>query len=84
MVREVQSGASGTIQPGANITMTANAAYSGWTPIAVVGIRGSGTSAFALSELFLDGTTAKAYYRNVKGSADSMNYVIFKVLYVKN
>ena len=58
---------------------------SGYTPIGIVGITGSGTGTLLMNEFFVqNNTTAAIYYRNSSGTNRTINSVTVSVLYRKS
>ena len=57
---------------------------SGYTPIGIVGISGSGTGKLSIMEFFVRQNTAKIYYMNSTQNAITPTYIDAYVLFVKN
>ena len=57
---------------------------SGYTPLGIVSLTGSGTGQLNLIEFFLSGNTAKIYYRNNQTAAKSISKMTITVLYKKS
>lgn len=65
--------------------VTWNISRTGYTPLGIVGLLGSGTSALAFQDHYIDGTTAYFYMRNVSGArATGISNIRVRILYVKN
>ena len=57
-------------------------ASTGKTPVGIVGVLGSGTSAFAFEDVYIDSETlARVYVRNVATVAATINNMKVDVLY---
>lgn len=75
--RSIAAGGSGSI----DFTIT----KSGYTPIGITGIWGSGTTGMVWNDFFLvDNNTARIWYYNAKSSASTLSSLSIKVLYMQN
>ena len=64
----------------ANITI----GKTGYTPLAIATLSGSGTGSFAFQDwYFADPTTVRVYFRNIVSSAATLHTLNVKVLYIK-
>ena len=59
-------------------------AYTGYTPIGIVSISGSGTTGLVLQEFYLDGTDVVIYYRNVTSNPITPTLIRATILYKRN
>lgn len=73
-----------TVAAGAKTYVTISAAWTGYTPIGIIGITGSGTSGLAISDFYLSGNTVYIYFSNPQSSSQTVNYWRANVLYLKN
>lgn len=64
LVRRVASSVISSIGANGNGSTNFDVSYSGYTPIGIVGITGSGTSGLSYSDFYLSGTTLYIWYRN--------------------
>lgn len=84
---EVQSYSKsvGTIAAGGSGSIDFNIAKTGYTPIGITGIWGSGTTGMIWNDWFLvNDSTARVWYKNSNGSSVNLSSLSIKVLYKKN
>lgn len=84
VVEQVQKNIGLTLAAGASGGYSVDVSKSGYTPIGILGLVGSGTSSFALQEFYIEGNNAKGYVRNIHTASATLNYYKFTILYKKN
>lgn len=73
--------ASQTLAAGGEGHVTINVAKTGYTPVGIIGITGSGNSGLYVTDFYIDGTTATLWYRNPGTASKTFTYTI-TVLYL--
>lgn len=73
-----------TISANTSAHIDLNVAKSGYTPIGIIEVTGSGNSGLLLQDFYLQGTTAIIYFRNITSAAKTASSITVKVLYTKN
>ena len=66
-----------------NHEYTKSVAKTGYTPLGILGIQGSGSTGMMITDYYLDGTTAYIWSQNTTSSSKTVSYVI-TILYKKN
>ena len=73
-----------TISAGTSIHTDIDVSKSGYTPLGIIEVTGSGNNGLVLQDFYLQGNTAIMYQRNVTSAAKAANEMTVKVLYMKN
>jgi len=77
--------ASRQVVAGATISVDIPIGLSGYTPLAIAQISGSGTGTFAFQDLYFPtNTTCRLYLKNLATSAVTLNSITVTVLYIKS
>ena len=86
IVAERVSKSSGLPEIPANtsIRVEIDASKSGYTPIGIIEVTGSGNNGLLVQDFYFQGATANLYFRNVTSSAKTAASVTIRVLYMKN
>lgn len=75
---------SESVGAGVSKSYSKSVTKSGYTPIGIIQHYGSGTGSFAFQDVYITGTDAMIYVRNVTSSTATLNNIQFVVLYMKS
>ena len=73
-----------SIPAGSSAHTDIDVSKSGYTPLGIIEVSGSGNNGLVLQDFYLQGSTAIIYQRNVTNAAKAANEMMVKVLYAKN